>query len=218
MSLEAVAAAAERQWAGRTIAGMDLPTVMTAIAGSESGWNPEAGGDTPRRLRQLGLYGPAATAERANCPLGDPDGPSSIGIWQIHMPAHHTYLRQVTGSDNPCTWAAWLRVPAHNARATDAVIGATGQRLPLSALRPWTVWFSLTGNPNDDAGDGNGSWRAYAQQAQAAISKLRAAGPPPAAVPLATAAPPGQPTLWVWGLVAAGAAGAGLWLLSRPRA
>lgn len=202
------AAAARQQWAGRTVGGMDLPTVMLAIAGAESGWRNDAAGD-------------AGGSEYA-C-----QGRESWGLWQIHMAAHHPFLRTVTGSDSPCAWATWLIVPANAARAADAVIRGSGQDLPLSALRPWTVWFSQSGNPNDDAGDGNGMWRQHLARAQEAMAQVAGAQPPlpaqppvaepplPAPLPpVAAADSPSQAALVVLGLVAVGTVALGAALLT----
>lgn len=152
MSILDAAAAALAQWRGRTVGGVDLPTVMTAIAGAESDWRNDVAGD---RLGHL-----------INC-----NGWESWGLWQIHMPSHAAMLRRFTGADDPCRWAQWLSEPANAARAADGVIGSTAGDLPLSALVPWTVWWSIDGGKSD-AGDGHGSYKYRMAQARAAIEAL----------------------------------------------
>jgi len=159
MSIRDAARVAVAQWEGRTVAGMDLPTVMVAIAGAESGWRNNAAGD------KLG--------NTMNCA-----GWESWGLWQIHMPSHAAMLRQFSGAYTPCDWSEWLSDPHNNARAADAVIGSPAPHLPLSALHPWTVWWSRDGGQTN-AGDGNGRYRDYLAQAAEAVAAERGTGAPP---------------------------------------
>lgn len=120
----------------------DLAIVMVAIAGAESGWNPEAGGDTPRRLHELGHYYEASLAEKYNCPPGSPDGPASWGLWQIFMPYHLPKIQALGGPvGDPCETANWLKDPWNNARVADAVLKSQG-------LGAWTAYR-------------NGTWTRY---------------------------------------------------------
>lgn len=152
MAIQEVAEAAVRQWGGRMVAGVDLPTVMVAIAGGESNWRADAAGD------------PGTSAYTCR-------GYRSWGAWQINMAAHFGFLPGVVGSRSPCAWAAWLSGPGNCARAADVVIGNSATDLPLSALRPWTVWWSPDGDPDHDAGDGNGIYRRYWDQARQAVAQ-----------------------------------------------
>ncbi|HEY3367775.1 MAG TPA: hypothetical protein VGK74_22180 [Symbiobacteriaceae bacterium] len=153
MSIQNAATAAVARWDGRTVGGMDLPTVMVAIAGAESGWRDDAAGD----LQVDSQY---------KC-----GGYASYGLWQFNMAAHYDYLARATRLDSPCAWSAWLMIPANCARAASVLIGEA-QEYPLSALRPWTVWWSQDGGDHD-AGDGNGVWRSYWEQARAAVTATR---------------------------------------------
>jgi len=92
-----------------------LRTVMVAIAGAESGWNPTEAGD----------YG-------LDSQYGLCQGASSWGLWQIHN-VHAAYLQRVTGSSDPCAWAQWLFDPVHNAEAAYSVYRSQG-------LAAWTTW------------------------------------------------------------------------------
>jgi hypothetical protein len=157
MSIEEAAAAAVALWGGRTVAGVDLPTVMMAIAGAESGWHNESPGDP----------GTSRYACR---------GYTSWGQWQIHMSAHYDMLPALAGSQSPCDWATWLSTPANCALAADRVIGNGARDLPASALRPWTTWWSPDGDPGNDAGDGNGNYQRYLAQARTAVAQI-APGP-----------------------------------------
>lgn len=109
-----------------------LPTVMVAIAGGESGWQNDARGD-------YGLW------DRPRC-----NGYTSFGLWQINT-IHSSWLRNATGSADPCVWAQWLYNPENNARAARALYDGAG-------FKPWTVWNT-------------GAYRRYLGQAQAAVAE-----------------------------------------------
>lgn len=156
MSLQSVARAAVVQWSGRTVAGKDLPTVMTAIDGAESGWTDNAAGDL--------LY------YTHNC-----HGYVSWGSLQVNINAHWAMLVRMSGLSDPCAIAKWLYTPANTVRSAQGVIGSTATDLPASALHPWTTWWSPDGNPQHDAGDGNGIYLKYMQQAHAAVQSAYAA-------------------------------------------
>jgi len=201
MSIQDAARAALAQWEGRTVAGMDLPTVMVAIAGAESAWQNGAPGDA------LGNW--------PSC-----DGYESWGLWQIHLPSHAGMLQRFTFTTSPCYWAQWLRDPDNNARAADAVIGSAAPDLPLSALAPWTTWWSRDGG-RTSAGDGNGNYLDFWDRAVAAVAAERGGGlsPPdepegspggPVSPPAAAPAKIGAGTL---GLAAVAGLLVGAWML-----
>lgn len=86
-----------------------LRVVMVAIAGAESGWNPNALGD-------YGFGGPT-------CPTYG--SATSYGLWQIHN-VHSAYLSQQAGSTNPCVWIPWVLNPIHNAEAARSIYESQG--------------------------------------------------------------------------------------------
>jgi hypothetical protein len=49
------------------------------------------------------------------------DNGDSIGMFQINMPAHKSWLKDWTGSSDESVWEAWLKVPANNLKAAAAV-------------------------------------------------------------------------------------------------
>jgi hypothetical protein len=114
-----------------------IQVTMVAIAGAESAWDPQAAGD------------PCAANPGVPCCAGA----TSFGLWQIHT-VHAAYLRQVTGSNDPCVWRAWLSDPVHNAQAAYAVYRSQG-------FAAWTTYTS-------------GAYRAYLAAAQQAVAQARA--------------------------------------------
>ncbi len=175
MSLQECASVALARWGGRTIVGVDLPTVMVAIAGAETGgtWRDDAEGD--------------AFGGQYSC-----HGYVSEGLWQIEMAAHYPYLRSQTGSSDPCVWAEWLWIPAHCAAAADYVIGNTAKDLPLWALHPWTTWWAAVENGAIvNLGNGKGAYLGYMDQARAAIDAITGSPtlPPPTPSPSPTPTP-----------------------------
>lgn len=139
-----------------------LPVVMVAIAGGESGWRADAGGDTPRTLRNLGLTASAEKAKTFNCPLGSEDGPASWGLWQILMPVHRDKLGRLGApTSDPCATAAWLKVPQNNTMAAKSIYDSQG-------LGAWSVYK-------------NGAYRQHLQTARTAVAMAEAEkwGPQP---------------------------------------
>lgn len=131
----------------------DLAVTMIAIAGAESNWNPAAGGDSPATLRRLGYYDSAEAARSFNCPPGDEYGPASWGLWQIFMPYHRDKLRALGApADDPCRLAAWLKDPANNAAAADAILRSQG-------LEAWTTYRT-------------GAWLRYKAEAEQATEDV----------------------------------------------
>lgn len=144
----------------------DLAATMVAIAGAESGWRPDAGGDSPATLRYAGHYDSARIAATYNCPLGHDRGPASWGLWQIFMPYHRSKIATLGGPvDDPCRTAAWLRDPVNNARTADLVLRSEG-------LGAWTVYRT-------------GTWTRYLDEARRAVDVALAErwAPPPAPLP-----------------------------------
>ena len=154
MSLEETAEVALRIWGDRETA-----TIMTAIAGAESRWNPNASGDTPRQLRRAGYERTARLAESFNCPWGSPDGPASWGLWQVFMPVWRNALAMMGAPvDHPCNTARWLSNPMNNARMANHILRTLG-------LNAWTTYRT-------------GAWRRYESQAGAAVFRAWARGIP----------------------------------------
>ena len=89
------------------LVGAELGITFVAIAGCESSFGTNNWGD-------CNLSGPSCR------------GCTSIGAWQINMPAHAGYLQSVTGSTDPCTWANWLLNLHNNAVAAVHVFHAAG--------------------------------------------------------------------------------------------
>lgn len=169
MSIEQAAEAAVAVWDSRQINGMDLAALMVAIAGRESGWNPSADGDSIYTYPQLsGL---------PNC-----HGYTSFGLWQINS-SHSAYLKQATGSSDPCVWAQWLHDPLNNARAADVILRYQG-------LSAWTTYVT-------------GAYRAFLDQASRAVQSVRSAYPAPSTPsPPTLAYTPAYNPVSVWAVAA----------------
>lgn len=188
MSITTDARAALATWSGRTVAGMDLPTVMLAIGGAESGWNDQEQGDKDIDIQ-----------------YGTCQGYTSWGWLQVHN-VHARALTAAAGSSDPCAWAKWLYDPDNCAAFANQLIPA-GQALTAAQLgRTWTTWWSTDGGQTS-AGYGQGAYRLYLPQAIAAIAAMtipplpRAAAAPsrplaPAVLPPAAAQATGLPA-WV---------------------
>ncbi len=86
---------------------MYVPTLMTAIGGAESSFNPFANGDLAVDYPDLPQCG----------------GYTSFGTWQIHT-IHYQFLISATGSHDPCVWAKWLYNIDNNARAAASILGS----------------------------------------------------------------------------------------------
>lgn len=107
---QAVARLALRHWP------LPVAIIMTAIAGAESHWNPQAAGD---------CWGGYWSCRRCQ----------SWGLWQIRMPVWHRVLRELGAPASPCDMARWLTNPENNARAADAVLQQHG-------LNAWSSYVS----------------------------------------------------------------------------
>lgn len=124
-----VALAALRAW--------DEPTalVMTAIAGAESEFdNTKLGDYLPRRT--------------PNC-----RGYTSVGWWQIHMPAWASTLRRMGAPADGCRMAEWLMVPINNLRAAQEVLRQQG-------FEAWTTYRT-------------GAYRGYLDEAGLAVKQAK---------------------------------------------
>lgn len=109
---------------------------MVAIAGAESRWQKDAGGDSPEILRDAGFEDQADKAKQYNCPHGDEQGYTSWGLWQIFMPVHKERLERLGApEDDPCGTAEWLRTPENNASAAYEVWKVQG-------FEAWTTYKS----------------------------------------------------------------------------
>lgn len=138
----------------------DLAITMVAIAGGESGWDPNAGGDSPAILARLGHVEAAQKALTWNCPWGVPQGYASWGLWQIFMPYHKDKIARLGGPiDHPCNTAEWLKDPWNNARVANEVYKSQG-------LAAWTVYRT-------------GVYTRYVPQAREAVAQALAPTPVP---------------------------------------
>lgn len=100
---------------------LPLATVMTAVAGAETG----------------GTYSPTSMGDYG---LGHPscNGYTSFGLWQIHIPAWGDVIARVTGipQSSPCKQANWLYKPTNNAKMAAIILGSD----PQASLQNWTTW------------------------------------------------------------------------------
>ncbi|MHB1870878.1 MAG: hypothetical protein ACYCT1_08490 [Steroidobacteraceae bacterium] len=141
-----------------------LPVLMTAIAGAETGgtFDDASPGD-------YGLGGPSC------------GGATSWGLWQVHN-VHSNLLTQLSGSTDPCQWAAWLADPMNCARAAMAVYQSQG-------LGAWTTWQE-------------GTYSGWLQPAVQAVTAAVAATSGPGGGGT-SGSPQGSPSpLWAVGLAA----------------
>ena len=130
----------------------DIAVTMVAIAGAESGWIPDAGGDSPSILRSLGYEESANKAKTYNCPLGTEHGYASWGLWQIFMPVHKSMLESLGApKDDSCATADWLKDPANSARAAFTV-------WQIQGFGAWSVY-------------NNGGYMSYLPDAQQAVDQ-----------------------------------------------
>lgn len=105
------------------LVGVEDAILLIAISFCESGGNPDAAGD-------CGLPGPNC----GPCTLGG-EGATSFGLFQVHLASWYPYLETMTGSQDPCTWAAWLKHPTNAARAAAHVLRTQG-------LGAWSTYTS----------------------------------------------------------------------------
>lgn len=139
--------------------------IMVAISGPESAFGELPDGDP------LYIFTPAEQAAKAPYACS---GYTSFGAWQIHTPAHHVRLRELTGSADPCVWRGWLLDLDHNGDLAAELVVVFG-------FTPWTAYNNL-------------SYRAHLYEAELAVDRaLEQVGPlepptppeppPPAPVP-----------------------------------
>lgn len=92
-----------------------IATVMTAIAGQESSFDPNKASDI------LG--------HSWNC-----GGPESFGLWQINIYWNRWTLQHLGAGTTPCQQAAWLKNPHNNALAAVKVLYG------YNGLQNWTSY------------------------------------------------------------------------------
>ena len=121
--------------------------IAVAISGAETGgWT-----------QFLGDYGLHGGAGGPYWPCGGQSGPCSIGYWQINQCAHQPTLAGMAGTSDPCAIQTWLLNPSNCARAA-YVVSNHGT--------DWTPWTTY----ND------GRYRAYLQEASAAVKAASGGG------------------------------------------
>ena len=74
-----------------------------------------------------------AQAESGLDPMEPGDGGTSIGLFQIHMPAWAAYLTKWTGSTNVFDWVTWLENSSNN-------VWAAAQVYKIQGLTAWTTY------------------------------------------------------------------------------
>lgn len=118
----------------------DDAVIMVAIAGGESGFNENAGGDSPGiliDLRDRGVFDISQSsidrAKRWNCPQGTNNGPASWGLFQIFVGVWNSTITTMTGITSSCGMADWLKVPENNVRMAKVVFDRQG-------FNAWTVF------------------------------------------------------------------------------
>lgn len=155
MSLDHCAQVALKYWSGE-----DAIT-MIAIAGAESGWREDAQGDPVSYFHSIGQY----QYDQYSC-----GGYLSFGYWQIFQGVHYEALRSFTGSNDPCTWAAWLKNGAQNGQIAYNIWRG---RLSIGQ-NPFTAWSTYN----------NGAYLQFMDRARAAVEGAPAPAPvPPGEVP-----------------------------------
>ena len=139
---EAIVVAQLALEAFRGFADQDIIT-MVAIAGGESGFNPNIAGDSPAILRELGLTAEANEILNGGrtCPPFSENGFASWGLWQINLNVHTDMVARLSGlaSTDPCALATWLKNPVNNARAARAVFDERATFAP-PGFTAWTVY------------------------------------------------------------------------------
>ncbi len=118
--------------------------VMVAVAGAESGYQPEARGDH---------YSNFPPAEQPVYLQYSWEGYTSFGPWQVNTRWHWPELEIWTGSTDPAVWAAWLFDVLNNARAAFAIWESQG-------FSAWST-FNL------------GSYRAHLEEAREAVDRAQ---------------------------------------------
>lgn len=127
----------------------DVAINMVAIAGAESGWiNGRAS-----TVDVVGGPGDRAEWRQYAC-----DGVYSWGLYQVHMPSHHYRLEAVTGSASPCVWRDHLTNPGFATVMAAEILSGQG-------YSAWSVY-------------NNGAYRAYIDQATAAVDEALGVQPP----------------------------------------
>ena len=148
---------------------------LVALAGVESSWTLDCAGDCQGGA---GSYNGPPSCRYTGTACG-PTGHTGLlcaswGPWQVNLPAHASRLQALTGSANPCAWAAYLTASWDQAaRVAVDLYRAYG-------FRPW--------KPDLTSGRVN-RYRAAAQAAVQAAAHGTSGTVPPATTPPASAPP-----------------------------
>lgn len=153
MRIQDIATLALRYW------DYDNAIIAVAVALAESGGREDARGD------HISIFDPPYQRRAAQFAC---NGYTSIGLWQIHMPAHYPRLQGATGSNNPCDWAAWLSIPDNNARVAHEI----WQGSQVARGDGWLPWSTYK----------VGAHQRYLQAAKEAVDEVFY-GPPAHATP-----------------------------------
>lgn len=144
MGIDDVARVAVRLWSRAD------SIIMVAISGAESAFATLPDGD------HLSIFTPAL--QEIKRPYAC-NGYTSFGAWQIHTPAHHARLQELTGSVEPCVWRGWLLDLDHNGQIAAELVAGAG-------FIHWTTY-------------NNRSYRAHLHDAELAVDRaLAEVGPP----------------------------------------
>jgi hypothetical protein len=127
----------------------DTAITMVAIAGGESGWI----NDRPSGVDVVGGPGDRPEWQQYAC-----NGVYSWGLYQVHMPSHHARLQDVTFSTDPCVWRDHLINPGFATVMAAEILAGQG-------LSAWSIY-------------NNGAYRAYIDQATAAVDAALGGAPP----------------------------------------
>lgn len=134
----------------------EVATILVAIAGAESGWNPNAYGDSTYNMKPE--YNEQNKQWSCQVLVGSVYvGFYSWGLWQINIPAHHSYMQSIGAGTTPCQQAAWLRNPYNNALMAVHAYHEALQSSYHNGFMPWkNTWTS-------------GAYKKYWDQAKAAV-------------------------------------------------
>jgi virginiamycin B lyase len=100
---------------------IETAIIMTAIAGAESGYIPNAAGDKGDDPFNYGGY-------------------ESWGLWQIHMPSQMNHLMELAGTDNLEEIAKWLNNPLNNVQAA-YLAWKDAKDWWNKPFQPWTTYW-----------------------------------------------------------------------------
>jgi hypothetical protein len=147
---------------------VSLRVLFLAIGGHESNWCTRALGDSGLDLQ----YG---YCSGENCDGVFVHEATSWGWLQVHN-VHAALLTRLSGSSDPCAWAAWLYDPAHTVTAAIQLVGLTPTLDRITG--PYGPWYA-------DRIGGPAPWTdnlAAAKAAMAAVTQTyqqQTGSPPP---------------------------------------